>query len=228
MPKTLTNNEASAVRARLIESDDRKGLSDWTCSLLAAIRDDPRIPSAITHPLGFTCVQLYRASAWGLCMHIWESAETSPILTTTPIHSHSWDLFSQVVCGELENTEIYVTDGSPFPTNRVLEITSADDTDLIHATQRLVSWADGESVRIGVGQSYELPAGKFHVSRPSPAGLTATVLLAEYRSSLPELALGRLDYCDRVVTRQALPAKDLRVIVDAVLHELTDDLRGMR
>lgn len=226
MPKTLTEHEAEAVRARLIGYDDRKDLSGWTSSLLATIRDGVRVPSAIMHPLGFTCIQLYRATAWGLCMHIWQSAEISPTLTTTPIHSHSWDLFSQVVCGELENIEICVTDGSPFPTNRVLEITTADGADLIHATQRLVSWTAGESVHIGVGQSYELPAGTFHVSRPSPARLTATMLLAEYRSLLPELALGRLDYCDRVVTRQALSARNLREMADATLRELTGDIGG--
>lgn len=226
MPTTLTNPEAAAVRTWLSISDDRKDLSGWTRSLLAAIRNGSRVPSAVMHPLGFTCVQLFRSTTWGLCMHIWESSENSPSLTTTPIHSHSWDLFSQVVCGQLENTEISVTDGSPFPTNRVLEITSTDGTDLIRATQRLVNWAHGESVHIGVGQSYELPAGTFHVSMPSTTGLTATMLLAEYRSPSPELALGRLDYCDRVVARQVRLPRDLRFMADAMLRELTGDLRG--
>ena len=156
-------------------------------------------------------------------MHIWESSGTSSTLTTTSIHSHSWDLFSQVVCGQLKNIKICVTDGSPFPTHRVLEITSADGTDLIHATQRLVNWRHGESVHIVAGQNYKLPAGMFHVSRPSATGLTATVLLAEYRYTSPELALGRLDWCDRAVARQVCPPKDLRLMADATLRELTGD-----
>jgi hypothetical protein len=226
MPKALTNPEATAARVRLSESDNCEDLSGWARSVLAEIRNGFRGPPAIRHPLGFTCLQLYRSTTWGLCMHIWESSEISPLLTTTPIHSHSWDLFSQVVCGQLENIKICVTDGSPFPTHRILEITSADGADLIHATQRLVNWTQSESVHVGVGQNYELPAGTFHMSRPCATGLTATVLLAEYRHPSPELALGRLDYCDRVVARTVRRPRDLRLMADAALRELTEDSAG--
>jgi hypothetical protein len=226
MPQTLTSREATAVRARLSEPDGHKDLSRWARSLLVTIRNGFCVPAGTKHPLGFTCIQLYRGPTWGLCMHVWESPEISATLTTTPIHSHSWDLFSQVVCGQLENTKICVTDGSSPPTHRILEITSADRRDLVHATQRLVTWTESESVHISAGQNYELPAGAFHVSRPSGAGPTATVLLAEYRYASPELALGRLDASDHAVARQACLSTDVRQLADVTLRELTGDAHG--
>jgi hypothetical protein len=170
---------------------------------------------------GFTCLQLYRSRSWGLCLHVWTSAEPSPTLVTSLIHSHSWDLSSQVLCGRLENIEIRVEDGPPSPTHRVVEITSVQGTDVLHPTQRLVCCIAAESVRIGAGENYALPAGTFHLSKPSAAGLTATVLLAEYRHRSPELALGRLDARDRRIVRQAWPPEDVRRMAVAALRDLT-------
>jgi hypothetical protein len=221
MPRTLTNLEAAALRARLAESGGREDLSGWACAVLAEICTGSRVPRAIMHPLGFTCIQLYRGTEWGLCLHIWRSlAAQQPALTTTAVHAHSWDLSSQVVCGQLENVEINVVDGSASPTHRVLEITTHDGKDIIRPTQRLVCRGLAESVHVGVGQTYYLPAGTFHLSRPSAAGLTATVLLASYRSASPELALGRLDFRDQMVVRQACPPADLRHIAEITSRDI--------
>lgn len=223
MPRTLTSPEALAVRAWLSGSDGGDDLSSWARVMLAEIRSGFRIPAAIRHPLGFICVKLYRSTKWGLCMHIWDSPLTPPNLITTSIHAHSWDLFSQVVCGWLENIEVCVVDGSPLPTHRVLKITSTSDADLVHATQRLVCWTRNESTHVEAGRNYTLTAGTFHVSRPSTAGLTATLLLAENRGSAPELALGRLDCCDHIVVRQSYPFHDLQHIADVTLRNLVAD-----
>jgi hypothetical protein len=151
-------------------------------------------------------------------VHIWDVSRMS--WAAGPIHSHSWDLSSQVVCGRLENIEVGVSDGCPLPTHRILEITSADRMDLVHATQRLVTRTECESVQIGAGENYQLPADTFHVSRPRGTGLTATVLLAEYRRRTPELVLGRLDSGDYVVTRQACQAADVKLMAEVMLREL--------
>lgn len=218
---TLTRREAVVLRARLSTSNGPEDLSSWARTVLAEIHAGSRVPHAIMHPLGFTCIKLYRSASWGLCMHIWESQEIPPDLITTPIHSHSWDLSSQVVCGRLENIEVHVVDDSPSPTHRVVEITSNGDTDLVHATQRLVRCALTESVHITAGENYCLPAGTFHVSRSRAVGLTATLLLARYRQSAPELALGTLDSRDCVVKRQACSPEDLRLMADVTLRDFT-------
>jgi hypothetical protein len=218
---TLTRREAAVLRARLSTSNGREDLSSWSHTMLAEIRAGSRVPHAIMHPLGFTCINLYRSANWGLCMHIWRSQEIPPDLITTPIHSHSWDLSSQVVCGRLENIEVQVVDDSPSPTHRVVEITSSGDTDLIRPTPRLVHCALTESVHIEAGENYCLPAGAFHVSRSRAVGLTATLLLARYGQAAPELALGSLDSCDRVIKRQACSPEDLRLIADVTLRDLT-------
>ena len=218
---TLTRREAVVLRARLNVCSGREDLSSWAHAMLADIRAGSRSPQAIMHPLGFTCIKLYRSASWGLCMHIWRSQEIPPDLITTPIHSHSWDLSSQVVCGSLENIEVYVIDDPPSPTHRVVEITSNGDTDLIQPTQRLVRCALTESVHIEAGENYCLPAGTFHVSRSRAIGLTATLLLASHRKAAPELALGGLDSCDHVIKRKACSPEDLRLIADVTLRDIT-------
>jgi hypothetical protein len=222
MRKTLTSTEAVAVRKCLSNSDGCDDLSGWATAVLAEIRGGSRSPPAIKHPLGFICIQLYRTAGWGLCIHVWKSPMVPASLTTSPIHSHSWDLFSQVLCGRLENIEICVADASPYPTHRILEVTSLHGTDQIRPTQRLVCWTRTDSVYIGAGENYSLPAGTFHVSRPSEVGLTATVLLAEDRYASPELALGRLDSCDHVIARQACPPREMQATVDVALRGLAE------
>lgn len=220
MPEILTRCEARTLRARLGTPGRHEDLSAWARGVLAEIRTGSRIPPAMEHPLGFICVQLYRGAGWGLCMHIWKSSDMSASLTTSPIHSHSWDLSSQVICGRLQNIEIRVMDGSPDPTHRVLEITSSNGRDFIRPTQRLVTCANSTLAYIGAGENYSLPAGMFHVSRPSAAGLTATVLLAEDRHKSPELALGQLDTSGHAVRRRACPTTDLRRMAGITLRDL--------
>lgn len=226
MPETLTSTEAMIVRTWLDTAGRHEDLSAWVRGVLAEIHTASRVPLAIEHPLGFICVQLYRSVAWGLCMHIWRAPEPSATLTTSPVHSHSWDLSSQVICGRLENIEICVLDGSPAPTHRVMEITSANGCDFVRPTRRLVSCANKVSMYIGAGQSYTLPAGIFHVSRPSAANLTVTVLLAEDRFASPELALGRPDLSGHVIRRRACPAGDLQSLAGITLRNLESRLRG--
>lgn len=226
MPGTLTRPEATTVRAQLSRAGRDDDLSGWARNILDEICSGSRVPPAIRHPLGFICVQLFRSIGWGLCMHIWRSPEASATLTTSPVHSHSWNLSSQVICGRLENIEIRVTDEVSKPTHRVLEITSADGRDFIRPTNRLVCCASTASADIEAGQNYILPAGIFHVSRPGASGPTVTVLLAEDRYKAPELALGRLDSSDHEVIRRTCPTRDLRTIAGITLGDLDARTHG--
>lgn len=194
--------------------------------MLAEIHSGARVPPAVRHPLGFTCVQLYRSTAWGLCMHVWESGQAPITLTTSPIHSHSWDLSSQVFCGQLENIEVQVRDSPSSPTHRILEITSSGGTDRINPTDRLVCRTHAESVWIEAGENYTLPAGTFHMSRPGADGLTATIVLAENRDASPELVLGRLDSQHHVVARWHNSVADLRQMARAALRDLPAQTTG--
>lgn len=214
------------MRARLGGSDACGDLSGWASEILRDIRDGRRILPAIKHPLGFTCIQLYRNIKWGLCIHIWQPGMVENDLTTGLIHCHSWDLCSQVICGKLQNIEVRVIDERCTPTNQILEITSACGTDLVRATRKLVCWASRKSAQIAAGGNYTLPAGAFHVSRPSAVGLTATILLAEYGDSPSELVLGELDGGDRVVERQVCEPGDLQLVADAALNDLGTSIHG--
>lgn len=214
------------MRARLSEPGGRGDLSGWALVVLDGIRSGHRAFSAVRHPLGFTCVQLYRDAGWGLCLHVWTSGDLPPELTTSPVHAHSWDLASQVVCGQLDNVVMRVSDSVFAPTHRVLEITSAQGTDTIRPTARLVSCRRDGLTRVGPGQNYSLPAGTFHLSRPDMARPAVTLLLAEDREQSPELALGRLDTAGHSVSRQPCSSRELRRMATMAVSGVSRSRRG--
>lgn len=230
MPRTLTPEEAEAVRAQLNSTAqrgsarfhgpvDRGELRQWALTMLGRIRAGSEVPSAVRHPLGFTCVQMYRGEGWGLCIHIWPKSATAPELTTSPVHSHSWDLFSEVIRGQLENAVVAVTDDPLSPTHRVMEITSAHGADTIRPTPRLVSCRCAAPVRVQAGERYRLPAGTFHLSMPRADGPTVTVLLAEDRYQAPEFALGWPDTTSHSVRRRRCLPGDLRRMASIAMRE---------
>lgn len=219
MPRTLTADEAEAVRAQLNGSADQHELRPWALALLSRIRTGGEVPPAVRHPLGFTCVRLYRTEGWGLCLHIWPKDQTSARLTTSPVHSHSWDLFSEVIRGQLENAVVAVTENQRSPTYRVMEITSEHDTDTIRPTPRLVSCRRAASMRVRAGERYRLPAGTFHLSRARSGGPTVTVLLAEDRYQAPEFALGWLGTAGHSVRRRRCLPGDLRHMASIATRE---------
>ncbi len=71
--------------------------------VMRAISRGARPMTAIRHPLGFICLPVARDGEYGICVHMWTGHTSTVELTTLPMHSHSWDLLSYVLYGEIRN-----------------------------------------------------------------------------------------------------------------------------
>ena len=179
----------------------------WALSSLRDIAEGRRDLTGVWHPLGFLCLPIERLGDHGICVHQWTLA-LRPCLTTSAIHSHSWDLTSYVLYGGLRNERVQVIDDPDFPTHRVFDVRSYGDVDEIGATTRLVSYR-AESVEAhGAGGVYSLPAGEFHTTVLADEHGAATVALGRGREQAADLTLGAVDTPSHVVRRRRCAAPE--------------------
>ncbi|MEU4773629.1 hypothetical protein [Micromonospora sp. NPDC023644] len=180
-------------------------LRDWMLGVLDDVAEGQRPLLAVRHPLGFTCLPVSRTGADGICVHAWPAEPPIVQPTTSPVHSHSWDLLSHVLHGRVRNELIEVTEASADPAWRVYEVHSRGDVDEIAATDRLVTAATVTVETYCAGSSYALPAGGFHTSEVDPGQPAVTVVLGRAAPGFCDLSLGavgghrhriRRDRCD--------------------------------
>jgi hypothetical protein len=194
-------------------------LQDRAVSLLQEIAGGRARFPAVRHPLGFLYAPLLREWPRALRLHIWLPDAPRPQLTTSPIHDHTWQLTSFVVCGELENRTIHVEDARD-PTHRIFEIRGAGGDDLLEPTERLVRFGCSGVERVRQGGRYVVAAGQFHFTEVAEGVTTATIVLAERKRSTPERSLGPLGTPKHAMRRaDCLPA-ELAEAAEAVLATL--------
>jgi hypothetical protein len=170
---------------------DGDSVRRWAADALAAVLADVRsAPTAMRHPLGFVCLPLVRDGDLGVCVHVWAPGLGGVTPTTSPVHSHSWDLRSFVLYGGVRNDRVDVTDVTTAPTHRVFEVHSAGDVDEIRPTPRLVRCAQVNPQTSRAGEVYTLPAGEFHMTVIEDDQHAATVVLGRTRSGVGDLSLG--------------------------------------
>ena len=103
----------------MINGTARDSLPGWARGVLMAIGSGDSPVTAVRHPLGFLCLPLERTEEHGVCVHVWSGALPHAASTTSQIHSHSWDLTSFVLYGQVgEQRYITVVDddaGGPPP-----------------------------------------------------------------------------------------------------------------
>ena len=172
----------------------------WALGLLRDIAGGRRDLTAVRHPLGFLCMPVQRIGGHGVCVHVWTPA-LQPNLTTSQVHSHSWDLTSYVLYGTLRNQRIRVAEAGAAATHRIFEVRSHGDTDELHATTRLVSYEPEAAREYGAGRVYFLPAGEFHTTVVPGAQEVATVALGRSRPHAEDLSVGPLDARSHAITR---------------------------
>lgn len=192
---------------------DGDSVRRWAVEALTGVLDDvERAPRAMRHPLGFVCLPLVRDGDYGVCVHVWAPHVGGVVPTTSPMHSHSWDLASFVLYGRVRNDRLRVTDAPTAPTHRVFQVRSGGDVDEILATSRLVRCADGTRQTSQAGEVYTLPAGEFHTTVIEDDRQAATVVLGRTRPGVGDLSLGaphtpshrvRREHCDPAETALA-------------------------
>lgn len=196
--------------------------------VLAAMQDiaqGHRKMTAIHHPLGFVCLPMQRRGAYGICVHLWTEQRPDLELTTSPMHSHSWDLLSYVLYGEVRNQLLQVADAPDDPTHRLFEVHSDGDTDEIRPTARVVRCAPGPVESTCAGGTYQLVAGEFHMTVVPGAAEAATVVLGRARRDVVDLSLGSLHARRHRVSRHQCTAQETAQAATLIAQRLTDNMR---
>lgn len=179
----------------------------WALELLRDIASGRCELTAVRHPLGFLCIPAQRSGEHGICIHVWTPA-LQPALTTSQVHSHSWDLTSYVLYGTLRNQRIRVAGAGAAATHRIFEVRSHDDRDELHATARLVSCEPERTREYGAGSVYFLQAGEFHTTVVPGEQQVATVALGRSRPHAADLSVGPLHARSHAITRSRCTAPE--------------------
>jgi hypothetical protein len=179
----------------------------WALELLRDIASGRCELTAVRHPLGFLCIPAQRSGEHGICIHVWTPA-LQPALTTSQVHSHSWDLTSYVLYGTLRNQRIRVAEAGAAATHRIFEVRSHDDRDELHTTARLVSCEPERTREYGAGSVYFLQAGEFHTTVVPGAQQVATVALGRSRPHAADLSVGPLHARSHAITRSRCTAPE--------------------
>ncbi|WP_405484807.1 hypothetical protein [Nocardia sp. NBC_00511] len=175
-----------------------------TARILDEIIEDPATVTALLHPLGFVCFPLERDGESGVCIHAWEPdlwrLLPLPTLTTSQIHSHSWELVSCVLYGTVCNKVLDVVDVDNGPEFRVAEIHNGEaGIDMIHPIDRWVRSSVAATEWHAAGEIYRLDAGVFHTT--SVEGAAATLAFGRGVRGAVDLSLTGLDAAVHSIAR---------------------------
>ncbi|WP_459799717.1 hypothetical protein [Herbidospora sp. RD11066] len=163
----------------------------------------------VRHPLGFLCFPIHRATAFGVCLHVWSDNLDFEPPTTSQVHAHSWDLLSYVVTGEIRNDIIAVVPDPGAATHRLCTIHPSDDGDQIKPTEQLVSHHLVSSENLSQGQFYTLATGLFHTT--TALRETVTIAMAENQYAAPELSLASISTRPHTVMRRPGGPADIKI-----------------
>ncbi|WP_333738156.1 hypothetical protein [Streptomyces sp. IBSBF 2806] len=188
-------------------------------SQLEGVASGGRALRAVRHPLGFVCLPVLRDGPQGVCVHVF--GPTDPILIDRQVHSHSWELTSTVLYGELNNRRMEVTEEAARPTHRVFEVHSAPSgVDELRPTRRLVRCLPGPEQSSSRGQTYALAAGEFHTTVVPDGRPTATLVLGRTMPGRADLSLGPLRAPGHRVVRRMCDAAQTARIAQAALRRI--------
>lgn len=177
-----------------------------------------RAVQAINHPLEFICIPVVRRPRFGVCGHIWSNVGTVPT-----IHSHSWDLYSEIALGAITN-EVFRVSRQPSGDHQVIRVHSHGLADHLVATGTSVRVHDETTRTYQAGDFYTLGADTFHRSTPVTAGLTLTLIKATMLPGHHDQIVVRPPGPTGTTRRQLLTADAARSLV-AVFRDAIEDER---
>ena len=138
------------------------------------------------HPNGFVVCRIEQAmfTNWQIRIHLWPAsfAFTSGLdaggAEVPSVHSHGWDLLSKVVAGEMEDST-YEVAVDPMGSKALFTVESdyGVGSSRLKPFESAVTMTEVAKVRrTAVSGSFDIPAGRFHASRPLAQLPSATVV----------------------------------------------------
>lgn len=210
--------DSARLYRAMMDGPAKDATSRWVFAALCEISRGRWRVRATRHPLGFVCIPVERSGDHGVCVHVWNAGLPRAGLTTSTIHSHSWDLVSHVLYGNVRNELIDVADAPDDPMYRVFEIHSWGDVDEVRETSRLVRCEVSAAELNRQGDTYSLDAGHFHAT--TVTGEAATVALGTVRPAATDLSLGGIDLKTHRVGRQRCNPAETALAARVVMERL--------
>jgi hypothetical protein len=210
----------------------RTAVTNWAINALESIADGCRPLLAVRHPLGFTCLPVERDGGDGVCVHLWSTRVDQARPTTSPFHTHCWELISYALFGRLDNRVMEVGDAREGIVSwasladgrglyRVLDVRTQKETDELVPTVRYVHCWPDQRQAVQAGDVYSVPAGVFHAT-DVPAGTeAATVALGRLVPGAPDCSLGSLETDRHEVRRRLYDADETAAIARGIVARLT-------
>lgn len=151
---------------------------DIFIEFLCMIKDQRPPLEGIWHPNGFLYVPLIEENMMAVRLHVWPPGreKTNDKTLNWFIHSHSWDLQSYVLCGNILKS-IYEVSNSHAPTHRIYHAYSFGLQNELHATDSLVSCKLKSTEKISPGKTYTIKSDTFHTAPVNVNQLTATLVV---------------------------------------------------
>lgn len=206
------------IRQAIVNGAARRDVARWARHVLHTVATGRTPITPVLHPQGFVCVPVQRTGDRGVCVHVWSDRLRRAPLTTSPIHSHSWNLTSYVLYGAVHNHLVAVTEVGRDATHRLLEIHNNPHGDHLRRTGRLVRCEISSTELCTSGGMYTLPAGVFHTTATEVE--TATVALGDGAQGRPQYALGEVDTADHHVIRQRCDPAETATLAGIVAEHL--------
>jgi hypothetical protein len=212
----------------LLRAARRKAAAELLGHAAAQLEDityGRRLLRAVRHPLGFICFPVLREGSRGVCVHAFDGTEKPVESTASQIHSHSWDLTSTVLYGQVDNRCVRVDDEPDRPTHRVFEVHSDPaGVDELRPTTRLVRCLRGAEQTSVRGETYTLAAGEFHTTVVPDGRPAATLVLGQTLPDRMDLSLGPVHGAQHRVVRNICDAIQTARIARAAARRIHDHL----
>jgi len=191
--------------------------------ILGAIQTGEYRCPMVRHPLGFYCLRVHeadRSERYGLCIHVWRAGEPVTPPTVSRIHLHTWQLFSYILHGRVQNQQIEVRSNIERPTHEVYRVRSAGGDDTIVPTGDLVTFQVTDAQDFGVGERYLVPAGTYHKTAILDPILTVTAMVSENWRPDSQLVLGPRGLAAHSVHRERCEASATKKLAGELLTHL--------
>jgi hypothetical protein len=206
-----------------LESGQVAGLVPEVRRLLARIAGGDVSFPVLRHPLGFLYFPLLRDGDCVLRLHIWPEDRPTPPLTTSQYHTHTWDLTSLVLAGEVTNDLLTVVPVAKNPQYRVFSINGVGQDDAIVATDLLIDTDIFSSETYRAGDRYTIPTGVYHATTLPADAFAATLVVVRRRNRGPEMTLGPIDMPTHSTFRAAATEADSQAAAARLLRHLGSD-----
>jgi len=188
-------------------------------ALLVALRRTP--PAGTWHPTGFVVLPLDSDPTGALRLHLWPPGARQYGDPRWPVHDHTWELRSEILCGTVTSRGYTVIDDPEGDARLYAVDYSTRRSSALRRSDRPVRVHANPPRTLHPAEAYEVAAGDFHASEVEEGHLAATLVATQPTDRRHPWVVGPPDGPSTVpVERPVATPLEIRALLDAVLAAL--------